>query len=192
LCLRYLTYNSMTVIARHSTIAGWDGGAVGKPDLGSVGSISGLRVRTPKSTSKPPRNPEQKIVISDVFICKIKTLILYRFDIRATQSYPPALEYSNARLFEKSRQDYTSTIVLAYGKGLGYLIHCQWRKHFERGRDKARRRQERCPREKGGKAKWDLIRRLELSKEQQVGWFSDLSGECEILENLYWEGGKSE
>ena len=51
----FLIYSSITVIARHSTIAGCDGGTLGSPDTGSMASTFGLSVRTPWSIRRPPR-----------------------------------------------------------------------------------------------------------------------------------------
>jgi len=48
------TYNSMTVMALHSIIAGCDGGMRGIPESDTVLILSFLRVNTPKSTSRPP------------------------------------------------------------------------------------------------------------------------------------------
>jgi hypothetical protein len=47
-------YNSITVMARHSTMAGWEGTAWGRPDLASLGRTSGFSVKTPRSTRSPP------------------------------------------------------------------------------------------------------------------------------------------
>lgn len=50
-----MTHSAITVIARHSTTAPCDGGRHGTPLEFASALRPGLRVRTPKSISKPPR-----------------------------------------------------------------------------------------------------------------------------------------
>ena len=49
------TYNPIIVIARHSMIAGCEGGTRGSPEFESTGSKLGLRARTPRSSRRPPK-----------------------------------------------------------------------------------------------------------------------------------------
>lgn len=86
------THSSTTVKALHSAIAGWEVGIRGSPDLVSTGRASGLRVKTPKSTSSPPG------VNGRYVSCFVVIKYAHHYDIPAIQSNPPAPRPSSSPL----------------------------------------------------------------------------------------------